>query len=54
MNDSYAQNIAGVLFMTAALLSFVSFSSVPNYVEQRSIFNRFYIAPSFSFSIIDG
>jgi hypothetical protein len=35
-----------VLFMTVALLSFVSFSSVPQYIEQRSIYNRCLPYPS--------
>jgi hypothetical protein len=39
-NSLYVQNTLGVLFMTVALLSFVSFSSVPQYIEQRSIYNR--------------
>jgi hypothetical protein len=39
-NSLYIQNTLGVLFMTVALLSFVSFSSVPHYIEQRAIYNR--------------
>jgi len=46
----YVNNIMGVLFMSTALLAFISFSSVPIYVEQRSIFNRqayLFILPAF-------
>ncbi len=46
-NVTYVQNIMGVLFMTVALLSFVSFGNVPAYVEQRAIFNRYHNFPYF-------
>ncbi len=46
-NVTYVQNIMGVLFMTVALLSFVSFGNVPTYVEQRAIFNRYHSFPHF-------